>query len=223
MPLKLKVDYKEKDIVKSLNGKWDTGSKCWYAPDNTKYSDFEKWFYIQNPSRIIKEIYFILLGSRLCWKCNKLIDIISIGALRHLIKSEGNDFEFNSDFIRFEFIKWLPQEVIKEIQSNFSFFKYRYSNTIKNKYWGNDCSKCKAIQGDFFNNHEIGGTFFPQNESEASNIKMIGVKTNYDIPIVASEVDVLHLEVNEARNISDPVNVNYLIAENAKKITFKEI
>ncbi|SHF89037.1 Competence protein CoiA-like family protein [Caldanaerobius fijiensis DSM 17918] len=86
--------------------------------------------------------HYYLYGIHRCWKCGKEILVFAWPGSGGFTHEEPN-------------VKPVPRTI-----------QYRYSNTIKHKYWANTCPYCNSIQGDFFLYCEPEGPFFVCNYEE---------------------------------------------------------
>ncbi len=62
----------------------------------------------------------------------------------------------------------LPEKVLNYVQKRVPTFQFRYSKTVRGKYFANTCPNCGSLSGDFFLHSEPGAPFFPTDEQEAS-------------------------------------------------------
>ena len=117
-----------------------------------------------------------MIGKKVhCWRCGAKMPVIALLA-PHV--DDGYD-----EVYIISGIEKLPEEVRSFIQSKVPTFIFRYSKTVKRKYFANTCPRCKVIYGDFFLDGEPGAPFFPVDENDAKllYIKEIPLKGPIDI------------------------------------------
>ncbi len=187
MSIRINVDYKDKDKAKNKGAFWDSELKTWFIPDNKKISDFEEWLPVDT-SIIVKNPFFVVKNSRICWKCNNEIPLIALAAEKYILNeydddSENSTWKIVNSLTLFSDITYLPPVIVEKIQSKYPFFKLSYSKTIGGKYWANTCIHCKALQGDFFNHCEPDGAFFPTSVDEAKVIELLKLDMKHDFPL----------------------------------------
>ena len=218
MSIQLEVKYQDKERVKEKGGFWDTQLKTWYIPDNKKIVDFSEWI-PENADVIIKSPILVAKNSRACWKCNKETPLISIGGLKIIISdyvdedSDKIDWRVENELCLFSDITYLPKNILNIVQTKFTFFKYTYSNTIKRKYWANNCIHCNSLQGDFFNHNEPGGAFCPMSIEEGNSIKLFKIDYKHDIPIIGgySFDDYGFIKTDDIKNIDEITNTQQFV------------
>lgn len=183
MPYKINVPYSDKDLAKSKGAFWDGQLKTWYVPDHKNLNDFLDWIDTANIDVIIKAPFYLGIADSSCWKCHAQIKVIALYSDNFFSLGDGEDevyFEDAEAKSFFNTVTYLDAEVAAFLTREFPFFKLGFSRTVGEKYWANHCSKCGALQGDFFNHNEPGGAFFPMTEEECRSLTLVKLPFGYD-------------------------------------------
>ncbi|AXX92216.1 hypothetical protein CPU12_01300 [Malaciobacter molluscorum LMG 25693] len=98
----------------------------------------------------------IIETNRTCWKCKKTTTII---AIKFYTKMNEDDIYDTMPSVA-HYIKYLPNDILEKIQTEYPFFKYKYSHTINEEYIANCCIHCDSLQGDWELHEEPQGKFF---------------------------------------------------------------
>lgn len=178
----LDVPFNDNSRVKELGAWWDPEKKSWYIPPHIKDSShFKRWFPESKLNIHLKAPLLFVLYKEFCWKCGTLMPIVSLAADQYeTITFDDDDEEEieNLSFGLFHYVKTIPDPVSGVIAEQFPFFQYKYSNTLKTKFWLNVCPKCKAAQGDHFIHCEMGEGFGVTSAQEASKILIVETAIN---------------------------------------------
>ena len=101
-----------------------------------------------------------MVGRKIgCWRCGKRMPVIALIAP----EVEGTEHEV---CLLSEIVE-LPKDIIAYIQKRVPTFQFRYSKTMRGKYYANTCPSCGMLSGDFFLTSEPGAPFFPTCQEEA--------------------------------------------------------
>ena len=117
-----------------------------------------------------------MIGKKVhCWRCDTKMAVVAL-----LAPHVGNEYD---EVCIISGIEKLPEKVRSFIQSKVPTFIFRYSKTIKRKYFANTCPRCKVIYGDFFLHDEPGAPFFPDDEKDAKLLYIKKIPLNGSIDI----------------------------------------
>jgi len=153
----------EEDNAIALGAKWDNLNKCWYVPNDLFDSDlFDKW--LPNELNIIvRNPFYIAVGSRDCWKCNKPISVIGFCSSNFVALEENeidenfenaSEVEYSEDWISydeltfFQYVESLPDDIKIILSVHFKEYFPQYTKMSGVSYWANHCPRCRAVQGD---------------------------------------------------------------------------
>ncbi len=117
-----------------------------------------------------------MIGKKVpCWRCGSKMPVITLLA-PHVENGHDEVYIISG-------IEKLPEEVRSFIQGKVPTFIFRYSKTVKRKYFANTCPRCKVIFGDFFLDGEPGSPFFPVDEKDAKLLYIKEIPLNGSIDI----------------------------------------
>lgn len=179
MALLLNVPYSQKDEVKSLGAKWNPTLKKWYADNKSDYHKFRKWFSNQNANMIICDDLYIAVGLNKCFKCNQNTMVVSFAA-SHYVLLDGCSGEYNEDMNFISDSEIIPPKLQKYLEDNYKYYK-GYSKTTNTYYYGNHCSNCGVLQGNWFLHYEPDSPFFIDSEGAATNLFIYDIKLKNDL------------------------------------------
>lgn len=119
-----------------------------------------------------------MVGMKIgCWKCGERMPVVALLAPT----VEGIDEAcVLSDVVA------LPGDILSYVQKRVPTFQFRYSKTVKAKYFANICPNCGTLSGDFFLHSEPGAPFFPTCEEEARLLYLTEVPVQGPVCIRAS-------------------------------------
>jgi hypothetical protein len=101
-----------------------------------------------------------MIGRKIpCWRCETNMPVIA------LLAPKIYDTEDQVGVLTG--IEYIPENILRFIQSRVPTFKLKYSKMAGKKYFANTCPKCGVIYGDFFLHDEPGAPFFPEDEDAA--------------------------------------------------------
>lgn len=180
--LYLNVPYKEKDDARALGARWSPDRKKWYAPRKKDYPKFFKWL-PREQGIIICDYIYIIEAIRICHKCKHPTKVIGFGFENYYEYGDEEldvDYYYHSGTIRIvsEFSP-MPDKLFAYIQENYNY-KMSYSRTIDDTYWANNCDFCHALQGNWFLFSEPDSVFYPQNQRDASKLKLYKISLPRD-------------------------------------------
>ncbi len=187
MSLLLNVPYEQKDMAKSLGAKWNPDLKMWYVPSKKDYFKFQKWILNScDEADILCDYFYIVLGKRKCFKCQKNIPVIGFGIENYFnfwdldVYMTDTPFEYNSGIIHIApLIEGLPQKFYSYLEQNYNFH-VGYSRTLRTECYANHCKNCGVIQGNWFLFSEPDSPFSIDSVEKASDLTLIKVKLPYD-------------------------------------------
>lgn len=113
-----------------------------------------------------------------CWRCQSRMTAVAILA-PHVEDTENQVCIFSN-------IESLPSDVAEYIQRRVPTFMFKYSKTVKHKYYANTCPKCGVITGDFFLHSEPGDPFFPTDEVEANQLYLTEIPVDNQVSVQGS-------------------------------------
>jgi hypothetical protein len=183
MPLELLVPYAEKDEVKSLGGLWLPERKTWVVPDHIRDIDPFKTWIDYREGCIARKPYLLCLSKTKCWKCGKETPMIALGAKNYYAFEEQSWLKSKEPTL-FSSVLTMSPPIRDWLGYHYPSFKIMYSYTIKSSYYGNTCTSCGRLQGDFFHHEEPGGAFFPDpygNQPITARFKNIDLELDYHI------------------------------------------
>jgi len=92
---------------------------------------------------------------------------------------------FNEDINFISDIRNLPLNLQKYLNDNYKFYR-GYSKTTQSYYFGNHCSNCGVLQGDFFLHSEPDSPFFIDSEECAKDLVVYIIKLRNDLELNGS-------------------------------------
>jgi hypothetical protein len=173
----LDVPYAEKDAAKALGARWDSTRRCWYVPEGLDPASFLRWVKTPPPSapaslpglNLRAPEAYVVTAPRRCWKCGEPTLVAGF-----LMAPGFQDFSVWEDDLDGEghwgggegwryahHIEALPSPVAAQAIAHAPRYRHAYSRTTQSAYWGNHCSSCRALQGDFHLFEEPGAPFLP--------------------------------------------------------------
>lgn len=189
MPIKINVEYGNKDIAKSQGAFWDAEHKTWFIPDNRDINDFMQWINRNKVSLVLKSPIFCAVNTRECYSCSELTTVIALASNNfYCLDYDDNDNEkwFQEDYFSFfSMPTYINGEVTNMLNKLFPHYKIGYSKTVGGKYWANHCEHCGTLQGDFYLHSEPGGAFFPLDIEDYKRITLIKISTKFDVELKA--------------------------------------
>lgn len=120
----------------------------------------------ENEKLRIKSPLFLAQSETNCWNCGSEITVVALLA-PNIINSEEDAV------CKLLNITYLPEILLKRIQSLNQNFKLRQSKTTLESYYANVCQHCNKITGDFYLHSEPGGAFFPLEDEDFKKIRLI--------------------------------------------------
>lgn len=94
-----------------------------------------------------------------CWKCNKKIKTLTGFVIPNMNLKywDNRKWRYFNQLISLasiptKYIEQIKQKVSQLRESDYIYtpIEYRYSNTVKSKYWAATCPFCKSIRGSYF-------------------------------------------------------------------------
>lgn len=179
LSLLLNVPYSQKDIVKLLGAKLNPILKKWYVDNKSDYYLFRRWFNNKNANMIICDNLYIAVGLNKCFKC-KLNTMVVAFAASHYVLLDGDSGEYNEDINFISDSEIIPQKLQKYLEDNYKYYK-GYSKTTNTYYYGNHCSNCGVLQGNWFLHNEPDSPFFIDSEECAKKLFLYDIKLQNDL------------------------------------------
>jgi hypothetical protein len=102
----------------------------------------------------------LVTGETGCWRCGAAMPVVAI--LCENIASPDEGPYILSDTAE------LSPELLTFIQRRCPTYRLTFSNTVRAKYYANNCPKCSVISGDFYLHSEPGEPFFPTDPDDAA-------------------------------------------------------
>lgn len=194
--LYLNVPFKEKDEAKALGARWNPERKEWYITYKKNYHLFRKWFYNSYTNLIIYNYLYIAIANRECFKCKKQTPVISLAAdnivdIPYYDENEDEDEELIYNEVYFICdIDVLPTKLSMYLKDRWNYY-YGYSRFTNSYYYGNHCSHCNVLQGDFHLHAEPTSPFCISEYKEETirdlnNITFLKLKLDNDLELCCS-------------------------------------
>lgn len=184
MSLLLNVPFSEKDEAKSLGAKWDPILKKWYIDQKSNYYKYKKWFKNPNTDLIICNNLYIAVGNHTCFKCKHSTKVVSF-ATNYYVMTDDESKVLNRDINFVNDVDNIPMNLQKYLNTNYNFYK-GYSRTTNTYYYGNHCTNCGVLQGNFFLHCEPDSPFFIDSEECAKDLVVYVIKLKYDLELIGS-------------------------------------
>lgn len=193
MPIKLFVNYEDKEKVKFLGAKWSKYKNSWYLPvDKKENIDYcYKWL-----SKDQQECKFFVPYNNLylyktkgkCYKCKNDMELICFGSIRY-----EENLKVNYVYTYITLLSDELMELVEKLKEENIFYEKRYSYTEKKYYYMNVCSCCNSHQGDNY--------MFFKHESPFINLEVEGInekKLNFefDIPMTSKLISLYNYIIN---------------------------
>ena len=196
MPLLLNVPFAEKDIAKSKGARWNPELKKWIAPKKKYYSDFVDWISKDAFYSIICDHFYIIEGTRTCYKCHQSTRVIGFG-IEDYYSIEPDEDEPNKHWINSSIdkeliritseVKPLPEPVSQYIQNTWNN-RISHSRKTQRPYLSNRCDHCGALQGKFPLFCEVDSPFFIRTPADAAKLTLHKITTQYDLIVEELEL-----------------------------------
>jgi hypothetical protein len=100
----------------------------------------------------LTEAYVAAARTR-CWKCRASIDVVCLYCQRGTIDGEPYD-EFSVSHVT------AINESLRRQLAHWPSFRFAFSRADGFRYLANHCTRCGALQGDYFLHCEPNGAFF---------------------------------------------------------------
>lgn len=186
--LYLNVPYKEKEEAKALGARWDPEKKKWYITYKKNYHLFKKWFSSPNTNLIIYDHLYIAVTNKECFKCKQLTPVISLASdtIVEIQEDEEIRTEVWDDAIHFIFDFDNPPKILKKYLKEKYNFYYGYSKFTDSYYYGNHCSNCGVLQGNFYLHEEVDSPFFIHDIEDAKKITLLKFKLDNDLELCSA-------------------------------------
>lgn len=139
---------------------------------------------------------FYMVGMKIeCWRCDERMPVVALLAPA----VEGMD----GQVCILSSVLVLPEDVLAYVQRRVPTFQFRYSKTVRGKYYANVCPTCGTLSGDFFLHSEPGAPFFPTCEEEAGYLYIAEIPIEGPVHIRAGfHVGTGELILNNAKRIA---------------------
>lgn len=187
MALLLDIPYEEKDEAKALGAKWNPNLKKWYISEKRDYYKFAKWILgDKDDVTVICDYIYIVVGERLCFKCNKPKKVIGFGIENRIEFYNQNvydniviPYEYYGGVINIaSMITPLPSSLFSFLADNFGY--YIDFSKISGRDYFNHCSNCGVLQGNFHIFEEVDSPFFIDSIDKAKNLTLYRINLKYD-------------------------------------------
>lgn len=195
--LYLKIPFEEKDEAKNLGAKWNWKRKGWYVNNESDYHKFGKWILKdENEVSILHDHFFIVIGKKECFRCEKSTDVIAFASDNHLSfyddtpdsvsKSSNITRLYDYDNSAADEMMLIPYDVLTFsetfevfLKREFNFYR-SYSKTIQDYDYYNHCSHCGVIQGNFYLFESSETPFDLFSEEKIKKLKLMKVLLPHD-------------------------------------------
>ena len=141
---------------------------------------------------VIHQPPLYLIGMKIhCWKCQARMPAVALmfeytATDSDAVGEDEENEEMSGHLTILSDTTYLPTDILKYVQGRVPTFEYRYSKTVRSKYYANTCPGCNMISGDFFLHSEPGAPFFPTTEQEASELYLTEVPFEYPARVSSS-------------------------------------
>lgn len=185
--MNLNVPYAEKDTAKRLGARWNPSRRCWYVPQGVDPAPFARWLApdVTEPQYNIRapEAYLVTSPER-CWRCGEAITVVGFLAAPTFYERTYEDDDPSPegtwrDFDGWGFIHYItsmPDDVVALAKAKSRGYKFSFSKMADQRYWGNHCTSCSVLQGDFNLFCEPSAAFMPIYEGDEANLTATPLK-----------------------------------------------
>lgn len=190
MPLKVFLNYFEKEEAKKRGLFWDEKHRTWFIPDNQDINLFKEWVDCDKYSIIAKAPFWVAVVKSHCSECNSDVNIIAFASNRFWLydreqKKESRAWFRQRYFSFFGFPDFIAPEVLNIVRAKFTSYLYTYSDAVGGMRWTNHCQKCDAVQDELDIFTAPNGLFYPTNFNACKAITLITVPYKFDLMLSA--------------------------------------
>jgi len=135
---------------------------------------------------------FALIGAKTtCWSCRGVTDVTTIMVGERLEMSPWDDdidatYESRNEPAVLKSIVFLDVDAAEVVASNAPRLRWSFSTTAGERYLGNRCGQCDALQGDWYL-HKPEGPFFPLSQTAAKDLTIAWVER--ELSAIATAVE----------------------------------
>lgn len=112
--------------------------------------------------------FALVQGRATCWACHLQTPVAAVLLDEYQLRWEGgDDWEQGHGPAILTYITQINPEVLEVYKSRAPWMAMMPSRTAQESYWGNACTHCSALQGDW-HLHEPDAPFFPTSPAHAA-------------------------------------------------------
>jgi hypothetical protein len=189
----LNVPFSEKDEAKALGARWDATTRNWYVPDGVDSAPFDRWIprhragYSHNEDlpNVRASSFGLAMSRTRCWKCSTMTPVacLVVGPEHEEDCGDLDDCWERADYASaLSDITFISVAALDVVRERAPWFRRVFSKTAEREYWGNTCTSCGALQGDFHLHQEPGAAFCPTTAKERARISIVPIV----VPLEAS-------------------------------------
>jgi hypothetical protein len=110
--------------------------------------------------------YFgLLTGEAQCWSCKLQTPVAAILLDKHMTRfEEDEEWEVCHEPALLDRLAYLNPEALATYKALAPWVNFLPSQTAQETYWGNACTSCRVLQGDWYL-HKPDAPFFPTTRS----------------------------------------------------------
>jgi hypothetical protein len=128
--------------------------------------------------------YFgVMAGTAKCWSCKQATPVAAIvlDEWEELPEEDEDDIQEGDSPAMLTYIEVLNAEALASYRHAAPQVELLASGTAGQSYWGNACTHCHVLQGDWYL-HDSDGPFFPQTPEQEAALTL----TWHAVPLEAS-------------------------------------
>lgn len=179
----LDVPYIEREKAKALGAHWDWEAKRWYANGGADLEPLWRWVPQERPW------IYIVTHKKTCWKCHGETTVVAFGVpYRQIPDEDGVVGVCENGPGLWDSVHLIPRLAVapKEVRdylARTNRYVPAHSKASGELRLSNTCNRCGAIQGDWFDFYEPGGTFYidPYELSRLGELEFARVHTDGEV------------------------------------------
>lgn len=125
--------------------------------------------------------FAVVQGEGTCWHCKATTPVAALLVGSHESRwDEEDDWEIAEGPVLLTRLVQVNTEALKAYLKQAPWVRRMDSKTAQETYWGNTCTTCQSLQGDWYLT-EPGAPFFPETTAEEQRLTL----TWHQVPIEA--------------------------------------